>query len=72
MNRHKLNRFVEYICNHVEFPFDVIDVVEDIEAVVSYFRQHPELDDEERSALLHDFYPIASEAELREIAQLAV
>lgn len=72
MNRYKLHRIVEYIRTQHEFPFDVIDVIEDIEAVLSYFGLHPEIDDQERMELLHDLYPIASEAELAEIAQLAI
>ena len=72
MSRYKLYRIVEYIRTQHEFPFDVIDVVEDIEAVLSYFGLHPEIDAQERMELLHDLYPIASEAELAEIAEMAI
>ena len=70
MNRRKLNQTVEYIRTQAEFPFDVLDVEEDIEAVLAYFGLHPELDDEERSELLSDLYPIASAAELAEMFRL--
>ena len=72
MNRYELHRIVEQIHTQQEYAFDVIDVIEDIEAIVSYFGLHPEIDAQERMALLHDLYPIASEAEIAEIAQLAI
>jgi hypothetical protein len=70
MNRHKLNYTVEYIRTQAEFPFDVLDVEEDLNAVLAYFGLHPELDDEERQELCRDLFPLASEAELSEIARL--
>ena len=70
MNRYKLHRIIEYIRMQEEFPFDVLDVEEDIEAVIAYFGLHPELDDEERAEILRDLYPIANEAELAEMEWL--
>ena len=72
MNTNKLHRFVECIYSHRKSAFESVDTIEDIEAVIFYLCQHPELDAVDRHELLHSFYPIASEAELTEIAQLAV
>ena len=72
MNTNKIHRFVECIYSHRKSPFESVDVIEDIEAVIFYFCQHPELDAVERQTLLHELYPIASEAELDVIAALVI
>lgn len=70
MNRHKLNYAVEYIKTQATFPFDVLDVEEDVSVVLAYFGLYPELDDEERQELRRDLLPLASAAELAEMARL--
>ncbi len=70
MNPYKVHRVVEYIRMQTEFPFDVLDVDEDMEQVLAYFGMHPELDDEERREIHGELREMASEAELAEIARL--
>lgn len=70
MDRYKVHRIVEYIRMQTEFPFDVMDVDEDVEQVLAYFGLHPALEDEERQEIQRELGEIAGEAQLAEIARL--
>lgn len=72
MNTNKLHRFVECTYSHRKSAFESVDTIEDIEAVIFYLCQHPEIDAVDRHELLHSFYPVASDAELDVLAELIV
>ena len=68
MNRRNLNRKFDAVGMQWDF---VLDTGEDLDAVLTYFSLHPEVDGEERTQLFRDLYPFATEAELAEIGRLA-
>ena len=70
MNRYRLNGIVEYIRMQDEFPFDVLDVEENLDEVLGYFGLYPKLDEAERAELRTALESMAAEAEWIEIARL--
>jgi len=70
MNRTKLNGIVEYIRMQAEFPFDVLDVDEDLDGVLGYFGFFPRLEEAERAEVKRDIDELAEAAEFAEIARL--
>ena len=70
MNKQKMNCIVEYIGTQAEFPFDVLDVQENLDAVLGYFGFHVGLTEEERVQLQQDLAVIAEASEVAEMARL--
>ena len=68
MNRRKLNR--KFDATGMQWDF-VLDAGEDLDAVLTYFSLHPEVDEEERTQLFRDLFPLATESELAEMGKLA-
>ena len=70
MNRYRLYGIVEYIRRQDEFPFDVLDVEENLDKVLEYFGLYPQLDEAEREELRTALESMAAEGEWTEIARL--
>lgn len=70
MNRCRLHGMVEYIRMRDEFPFDVMDVEENLEAVLEYFGFYPTLDEAERLELSKALGDMAAEGQWAEVAWL--
>lgn len=69
MNKQKLNYLIGYVRAQPEFPFDVFDVDENIEAILAHYRLSPCMDDDERHVLRSEFLTLASNAQLAESAR---
>ena len=72
MNAYKLNWIMEYIKAQTEFPFDVMDVDESVDAVLAYYGIHPRLDDDERTELRRELGDLAWRSEVAEIVRLVM
>lgn len=69
INQFKLNRIIEYI-KIFEFPFDIIDVTEDINAILSYYRISELLNIAETEFLKIELTKLAEIEQSREVRLL--
>ena len=69
MNEQKLNYLIGYVRAQPEFPFDVFDVDDGVEAILAHYRLSPCVDDDERHVLRSEFLTLASNAQLAESAR---
>ena len=69
MNRYSMNRMIEYIRAQDEFPFDVLDVEEELDAVLAYFGFFPALNEAEREEVTKALSEFGGAAEWSEIAR---
>ena len=69
MNRYSMHRMIEYIRAQDEFPFDALDVEEELEAVLAFFGFFPELSEAESEEVKLALCELGSAAEWSEIAR---
>ncbi|RLI97247.1 MAG: hypothetical protein DRO96_01090 [Candidatus Aenigmatarchaeota archaeon] len=65
----RVHCIVEYVKQQCGFPFDVLDVSEDLDAILFFFGFSVELDRYERWLLKQEFEKLAEEAELGEASR---
>lgn len=70
MNARKLNYIAEYVRTQEEFPFDLLDVEENLDGILGYYGFFPALDESDRYELRKAFDEIAEDAEWAEMARL--
>ena len=70
MDQQIIHKTVEYINQQPEFPFDVIDVEESVDDVLTFFGLHPDLSAEERIQVRNELVKRARSAELAEVSRL--
>jgi hypothetical protein len=70
MNPYKCHQIVEYIRMQSEFPFDGLDVEEDVDRVIGYYGFHPKLSDVTRRILIAELLPLGIGRELGEVSRL--
>jgi len=66
MDRIKVHRIVEYIRSCGEFCFECEEVIEDVDAVLSYYGISDFLDQEERLEVIDELLALAEQAEIAE------
>ena len=71
MNRLKVHRIVGLIRMRHEFPFDVDDVVEDLDGVLNFFEIFEALANQEKMLLTEELVKLALVEEYREVARMA-
>ena len=70
MNKNRMNSMVEYIRMQDEFPFDVLDVEENLDAVLGYFGFFAKLAEEDAVEIRTALGDIAGAAEWAEMTRL--
>ncbi len=72
IDRHKIHRIVEYI-KLSEFEFDIIDVMEDMDNVLSYYGLlETDFTNDEYKLLKNELLPLAEGFEFSEVGHLAL
>ena len=72
IDRYKIHRLVEYI-KQFEFEFEIIDVIENLANILTFFGfGELFLTDEELNLLIKELIPLAEAFEFREAGRLAV
>jgi len=70
MNRYRMNSMVEYIRMQDEFPFDVLDVEENLDEVLAYFGFFAQLTEDGAAEIRTALADIAGAAEWAEMTRL--
>lgn len=70
MDRNEMHRMVEYIRIQPEFPFDMVNVEQDIELVLAFYGFCRDLDNEEKQEVTRCLLPMAASGELAEIGHV--
>ena len=70
MNKYRMNSMVEYIRMQEDFPFDVLDVEENLEEVLAYFGFFAKLTEESAAEIRTALANIAGAAEWAEMTRL--
>lgn len=71
MKSERVHKIVEYIKRQAEFPFDVDEVMEDLDNVLRFFGTYEGVTEAEKKLLKKDLSKLAIEEEFREMEHVA-